>query len=358
MEFKPGLAETVERMRRLWNWEDPLDRIPAMVTVPGPPAPGSGDGIFFGKLPEYLAHQEATFRVQAAVADDAIPMVHPQYGHALIAGLCGSPIRALSDSVWSVPVLQTLDAVGQLRLDWDSALGVRVREEYDYLLDWARGRCAVAEYEVEGISDTMVALRGAAAFCLDLLAEPAAAGRFADRVCELLIEFGRWNNRQVGARQELLGGMTSGWRLWMPAGSIVTTEDSSVLLSPDTYRQFVAPRDQRLAAAFATTLLEVHAESHHQLREFGAVPAVSLLVISNPLHLPTAHREAVRGLIGRKILWISCSPMEVESLLDFTGVRGVVVRTSAEDPGQAARVLDDLKRTTARRGRRSTFPPG
>jgi len=355
LEFKPNFAEAVARMRRLWNLQEPLDRIPAVVRVPTSHPKGRklADGTFFGRVDDYLAYQEAIFRVQAQVPDEWLPIVHPQYGHALISALCGSPIRVESHTVWSVPIIRDWAQVRELHLDWDNEWGRRVQADYERLLEWARGRCGVAVYEVEGVADTMAALRGTEQLCLDYYESPARVDAFAERITDILIEFGRWNNKHIAAPQDLLGGVASDWQIWMPANSIAFTEDASVMYSRALYRRFIRERDRRLSGAFDRTLLEVHAEGNHQIPEFAQVEGVWMLVVQNPLRMRPEHREAVRLLLGRKILFTSCRQEELEDLLCFTGPRGVFITTTAPDVRAARRVLNHLARLTDRlRGKR------
>ena len=99
LELKPNLVDAVERMKRLWNLLDPLDRVPMCVSVPYERRhERTADGTFFGRSEDYLEEMEAKFEAQALIPDEFFPMVHPQYGHALISALCGSPIR-----VWGIP---------------------------------------------------------------------------------------------------------------------------------------------------------------------------------------------------------------------------------------------------------------
>jgi len=348
VEYKPNLAETVERMRRLWNLEEPVDRVPVSIHVPvksrlRPKA----DGSFYGRLDDYLEHREDVFRAHAGVMDEWMPIVHPQFGHALISALCGSPIRAAAETVWSVPIIEDLSQAEGLHLDWENEHGRRAREDYERLLDWARGRCFAATYEVEGVADTMAALRGTERLCTDYYDRPEATRRFACRVTDALIEFGRWSNRNIAERQEILGGVADPWSIWMPRNSICFTEDASVMYSPDLYRRFIRPHDRRLASAFNRNLLEVHAESNHLIPDFGDIPGLWMMAIQNPLKMRPRERESVKRLLGRKIFMTGAAPDQLEDLLRFTGTRGIYVTTSVDDAGQARKVLDELERVTA-----------
>ena len=352
MRYKPNLPEAVERMRRLWAMEPPLDRVPCSVRLPAPDPPGGRrpikDASSLGDLDGYLSWQAERFRLRAEVPDDWIPTVGPRYGHALISALCGSPIRVEAETTWSVPIIEDWHQVDALRLDFENEWGRRFRAELDVMLDWAAGRCAVEVYEVEGISDTMSALRGAERMCTDFHDAPEQAHRFAQKVTDLLIAWGRWNVENVGAQQDVGGGISTGWCLWMPAGSICLAEDATVLFGPELYRRFILEEERRLTKAFTRTLLEVHAEGNHQIPEFGDVEGVSMMAIQNPLRMAPEDRDTVKALLGRKAFRISCKPDEVEKLLAFMGTRGVYLSLSAGSIREARALLGDLERWTAR----------
>jgi len=352
MRFKPNLDEALERMRRLWRMDPPLDRVPCSVHLPAPDPPGGKrdlkDASFLGDRDGYLRWQAERFRRHAGVPDEWIPTIGPRYGHALISALCGSPIRLEAETTWSVPIIEEWEQAEALRLDFENEWGRRFRADLDAMMDWAAGRCAVEVYEVEGISDTMSALRGAPRLCADFYDAPGAVRRFAAKVTDLLIEWGRWNVANVGAPQAaaLRGGVSTGWCVWMPAGAICMAEDATVLFGPQTYRDFLREEERRLTRAFTAALLEVHAEGNHQLPEFGAVEGVTMMAIQNPLRMSPEHRESVRALLGRKVFFIGCRADEVEELLAFTGVRGVYLSLSAKNASEARALLGDLERWT------------
>jgi len=347
-EFKPNLDDSVARMQRLWALEEPLDRVPVSVRLPRPPG-RKADGSFFGRLDDYFAYEEKVFRRQAHVADETLPVVYPQYGHALISALCGSPIRAAAETVWSVPIVTDLEKAAEtLRLDWDNEWGQRYLADLARMFEWAGGRCWVGVYEVEGVADTFSALRGAQRFLLDLYDAPEAARRLAERITGLLVEFGRWQIGQVAEPQDCCGGTPMPWLLWMPAGSMCFAEDATVMLGPDLYRAFFRDPDDRLTSAFGHTLLEVHAEGVHHIPAFGAIDGVSCMTIPNPLDMQPHDREAVRALLGRKVFYTHAAPDRLEELLAFTGTRGVFAVTHARTVAEANELLAMLESVTDR----------
>jgi len=349
MKYKPNLPESAERMRRFWYLEEPLDRVPCKVMLPEPPFEGMMlDGTFFGNLEGYLAWREEWSRRQSQVPDDWLPIVNPQYGHALISALCGSPIRGAARTVWSVPIITAWEQLDTLRLDFDSEYGRRFRADYEFLLEWAHGKCGVAHYEVEGVADTMSALRGAERLCFDYVEAPEQVHRFAARVAEMLAEFAFWCQANVDARQDVGGGVATYYGLWGVPGMIETAEDATVMIAPETYREFIQGPQRRLTSQFSRALLEVHPEGNHQLPAFAEVEGVTALACQNPLDMEPHYQEVALSLRGRKAFYTGGSPDELEATLALLGTRGVFLGTQVDTVEEARALLRDLEKWTAK----------
>ncbi len=347
MKYKPNLGEAAERMRRFWRLEEPLDRVPCKIMLPLPPFEGMVfDGTFFGNLEGYLAYREEWFQRQSQVLDEWLPIVNPQYGHTLISALCGSPIQAAARTVWSTPIIEKWEQVESLRLDFDSECGRRFRADYEFLLEWAHGKCGVAHYEIEGVSDTMSALRGAERLCLDYTEAPEQVHRFAAKVADILIEMAQWCHVNVDARQDLCGGSATYWGLWGLPGMIETAEDATVLIGPETYREFIREPQRRLTSQFTCALLEVHTEGMHQLAEFAEVEGVTALACQNPLHMAPRYQEVALSLRGRKAFYTGGRPDELEATLALLGTRGVFLGTQVDTVEEADALLCDLEKWT------------
>ena len=349
MKYKPNLAESAERMRRFWFLEEPQDRVPCKILLPPPPFEGMiFDGTFFGNREGYLAYREEWFRRQSQVPDDWLPIVNPQYGHALISALCGAPIRAGARTVWSMPMLEEWDQLDTLALDFESEYGRRFRADYEFLLEWGHERCGVAHYEIEGVSDTMSALRGAERLCLDYVEAPEQVHRFAEKVADILIEWGQWGRAHVDACQDLGGGSATYWGLWGVSGMIETAEDATVLVSPDIYREFIQEPQRRFSSQFTRALLEVHREGNHQLAGFAEVDGVTALACQNPLHMAPKYQEVALSLRGRKAFYTGGSPAEWEATLELLGTRGVFLGTQVDTVEEAQALLRDVEKWTKR----------
>jgi len=345
LEFKRNLSETVERMKLFWAMEEPEDRVPIQIFVPkhedGP------DGTFFDRRDDYIKNMEAHFAEQAKIMDDSIPTVAPQYGHALISALCGSPIKCYNQTVWSVPIIDNANQADELYIDWDRPWSQKILADYNYFLERSRGRYAVGEYEIEGISDTMSALRGAEGVLTDFMVDPIAANKLASRVTDILIEFAEWNHKHIGSKQELLGGISTVYRFWMPAMSGVTTEDHMVMVSSQYYEEHVQPHTARLASSLTKTLMEIHQEGMHHITAMAETKGVDLLTC-HPFRLNDEQQEAMRRQLGKKYFRMGCCPDTVHDILAFTGLKGILLCYQAETVRDAEIMLAAVEKATQR----------
>ena len=129
MQYKPNLNDTVERMKCFWDLAEPKDRIPIIIHLPAM-REDIFDGSFFGKTEEYVKYMEDCFKQKSFIMDDYIPQVTPQFGHAIIAALCGAKINADSKTLWVHPHICDLAAADTLFLDWQNEWGRKFLIEY------------------------------------------------------------------------------------------------------------------------------------------------------------------------------------------------------------------------------------
>jgi hypothetical protein len=345
LEFKPNLEEAVERMKRFWNREEQIDRIPVIINLPKSDAK-KADGSFFGKMELYIDYMEEYFIRHSAVHDEFFPMVVPQYGHAIISALCGAELSAMSHTVWSIPFINDLAEAENLSLNWDNEWGRRFAEDYEVLIERAKGRYVAGIYETEGVSDTLSAIRGTEKMFYDFYENPYGAWRMAKHVTNILIEFTRWNHEHIAARHNVLGGLVSLYSIWMPEGSCITTEDASVMYSREYYRENIKEHTERLASSFTKTLIEVHDEGTHQIREFGNTPGISLMTICNPWKMKQEHQEDLKKLLGNMNFYIYIHPDDIEDVMEFTGIKGIMLNTGAESVKMANDILERIQKMT------------
>jgi hypothetical protein len=61
------------------------------------------------------------------------------------------------------------------------------------------------------------------------------------------------------------GGYCTRMKMWAPGKAITPQNDISTLISPDMYKEFVLPWDQKIVAHFPYHSFHMHATEHHQV---------------------------------------------------------------------------------------------
>ena len=193
----------------------------------------------------------------------------------------------------------------------------------------------MGEYEIEGVSDTLAALCGAENILTDFYEDPLAADTLTGRVTDILIEFVKWNNKEIGGRQNLLSGMTTGYGIWMPRDSCVTAEDCTVMCGNIYYQNHFKAHTQKLAQSFNKTLIEVHMEGNHQIKEFGNTYGISMMTIENLSDMDSEYRNDIKTLLGKRNFLINTHPDHMEKVLEFTGIKGIMLAIDAPSAQEA-----------------------
>jgi hypothetical protein len=133
------------------------------------------------------------------------------------------------------------------------------------------GRYPLATTRMRGIADLLSILYGGEKLIFAMMENPeeihAAVGLLAD----LYIEFGKLQLRGIPAFRGGLGSFY--YHAWAPAGTVWHQEDSVMLLSPELYRDFILPGDERIFGAFAGNIMHFHSVG-------GYIPVDEVLSLS------------------------------------------------------------------------------
>lgn len=166
--------------------------------------------------------------------------------------LAGCPLRWRSGQVWAEPFLaraQALDAPSAAN-PWLAHLLDLTRLE----VQTSHGDYPVCQPLMRGPVDMAAAALGDEALCLALLDQPEASKALLHSCTELFIGAAlRW--REVAP---LFESGTCLYGLWAPGTSVRTQCDNAALLSPDLYRRFLSPCDERICRHFDFPLMHTH----------------------------------------------------------------------------------------------------
>jgi hypothetical protein len=169
--------------------------------------------------------------------DRPLDLLTGTYGTCTIAAIFGVPIRYAKDK-WPVCEQQHLSMDEIEKLESPNLGRNSFFQDLLAQVDWIAAREGRAEGYVntQGVLNNAWRLRGEAIF-YDLLDAPARCHRLFDCVCTTMIEAIRRLHRQ----QKQSG---------VEIGFITVSNCLVNMISPEQYREFLLPLDQRLASAF------------------------------------------------------------------------------------------------------------
>ena len=195
-----------------------------------------------------------------SISGDYIREIAP-YGLCWLEGLMGANVRAASGSIWSEPGSFDWRRVGELRkrLEPDNPWYRKLREYVSRLGEAAGGRVPVTHTLMRGPIDIAEALVGTEELALALHDHPAEVAEMLTIGADAFIQVG---NVVPELTEPFYGGRTI-FGIWAPGTVIRMQADHSAVLSPETYRKWLAPHDARIATAFDYSFFHLHSGCTH-----------------------------------------------------------------------------------------------
>jgi hypothetical protein len=255
---RAALEKLCERHRRFWDRapvEKPLLRVGRYgelrerepFALAGGRLVGEGDLI----RPEDLAPAHlAGGRSDALVEGDFLQGTAP-YDLCWTEVIAGCLLRWRAGYVWAEPFLAEPDSLhlapGDPWLD-------RLLEITRLQVETARGEYPVCQPLLRGPVDMAAAALGDEPLCLALVDQPERARRLLQCCAGIFIAVARaWRE---AAPFFAAGSVLYG--IWAPGTAVRTQCDNAALLSPELYREFLLPCDERICAGFDYPLMHTH----------------------------------------------------------------------------------------------------
>jgi len=281
--------EIEDRHMRALNWE-PIDRPPVVMTLPEPeelrfvPYP---HGETFDS-PEKMLFNELTYAFNTSIAsrdilgDDLPCTIRANFGTVVIASIFGAAIERAEDNP---PWVRRSDGAGSLSAlldrdptDFSQGWAPRVVETHQYF------RSVLAEYpelqktirvvlpDLQGPFDNLEIIVGS-----DLFSELLASEDLVSRALEATA------TAQIGLARHLAPLVSDGpdgfahQHAVMIKGRILLRLDSVILMSPEMYRNIVAPHDQRVLQELGAGGVHSCGNVGRHVGEFLKLPSVCCL---------------------------------------------------------------------------------
>ncbi len=249
-EFKPDFEEVAKRFYAWWECEI-IDR--PLTTIEFPRTKGESDDEAFLRAaktripmaeridPERYALGLVQWVSRNVYYGDALPIAYASVGPETIAAFYGCPIEYEGITVWSEPILPSLDAADtdKIRFDENNFYFRRVLEMTDALLEVGRDKFITGYPNLGGAIDVIAALRDQANLCMDLLHRPDDVTAFADRLTGEILGIYDLYHDKLSAE----GMPSAAWLYAVCKGKFhIPSCDFSCMISDEMFEEIVLPQ--------------------------------------------------------------------------------------------------------------------
>lgn len=204
-------------------------------------------------------------------AQDLIRPAEPINAVPWMEGILGMRLSVQGRTIWAEPLLgkdENIDALNpQVDAGWLEATLQFVRD----LVDLYSPEFPVAGPFLRGPADVVAAMMGVQRFCFELTEHPDKIRQLLKLCQEVWAQVYR---EVLDVIPEWRGGYVVGGRwLYAPGKCAYFSEDASVLISPDMYREFFLPVNLNMAAHFPFGYVHRHSASIHHVDALWELPA-------------------------------------------------------------------------------------
>lgn len=291
----PGRQAEIEDLhRRALTWE-PVERLPLVLSYPLPedavfkPYPHSQ--IFDD--PEKMLYNELVHAWDTRIAyhdqlgDDLSCTIRCNFGCVVIASLFGGHIEQVGDNPPWIRPFETLKelerALDRSPLDFSQGWCPRVIDMYQFyqriLADYPELQKLIKLVlpDLQGPIDTAELLRGSA-FYMDLYDHPDLVKQALKAISTAQVGFARYLAPYLSDGPQGFSHQHG----FMIRGNILIRDDSSIMISPEMYREQVAPHDEFVLHKLGGGGIHCCGRVDHVVEEFLALPSTSCLDLGDP----------------------------------------------------------------------------
>ena len=337
-----NLAPRIAKIRGAFNRQPIVsaDDVPILINAPYYFSFGSLDkpSDYYFSPASMLAYQAAGFEKHLRlVNDDLVPYFMPWFGTGVLASGFGAAIRVpedpSDDPAVAAPCIRSPKDIALLKLPDPNRDGwmPRVLESIDYAR--THGDLPVGLTDMQGPLDTIGQMCGQAQLYQWMYHEPQAIHDLFDLVTEAFIEWVKVQKAHIGEPLEQSNGLQG---VFSPGCGVWESDDDLVLISADLYQEFVAPRVERIFAAFGGGSIHYCGNGSQHLETFAGISHLSV-INNSPLGGFDAFTRLPRRLGGKITIQIQDAvPVDVEAYYDrlfaeIDDFRGLMLATFVFD---------------------------
>ncbi len=290
------------------------------------------------KMKDYLDYRIDGFidywEKRKDIDDDMIPAMAPWYGIAEHTAFIGGEAEFGDETSWHHPFIKDWSDRTKAKLDENNTWLRLVLDGIEYLGEKAEGRYALKLRGAEGAMDIANIARGNEMF-YDFYEYPEELHELLD-FCAKAARFTL--TRQMEMAGKYMDGVITGFDIWLPGNSTGhLSEDASVMISPEQFREFALPHTNKITAGFDHVFMHTHSVGVHNIPEIAKIDNVDNIEISNDPNAKRSmelYRELAEDLEG-KVVTVTTDVDEVRANMDFLAGRKTVLWISVETVAQA-----------------------
>lgn len=295
---------------------------------------------------EYIIQRNENIMRASYYGGESFPAIFVNLGAAGHAGFFKGAKYRFTDSYWSTPSLEDLDA---LEFDEQSELYQKTLSLAEAFVQAAKGRYFVSMPDSTGNADALAHLYGSGNLLMDMIEEPQAVERALRKIeavyeKTMLAVFERVRANNEG------GGVVQWLSTWAPGLHAQMQCDLSCMISPQMFERFILPELEAQCALLEYPLY--HLDGMEQIRHLDALLSIPRLKAIQwtqvagqrpaTAYLPELRRIQAAG----KNLVILVEPEQIRPLMEGLSSKGLFLVARADDQEQAERMLRDVERYT------------
>ena len=323
--------EAVDRPMIGLLWEPDIPPLPEMVERVGVGSDLTPEDI----EPElFLPHIERWHRRESELPGDVIQPYTPAFGTPWVEAIAGCRVVVNPGSLWAERSLESYEDRPPIRFDPENPWLVKLVELTRAMVEHSNGRFPIALPQMRGPLDTLGALRGADQLCLDLIEAPDAVRQALAELTDLWIAIA---DTVLAVIPEFWGGYSTRMKMWAPGEAITPQNDISTLLSPQAYRDFALPWDEKIVEHFPYHSFHMHSTEHHQIDNLLTLEKLTAiqLTIEQEVGGPPLDvmLDAARRVLARKpLLLVPLDIPTAEKCLEVLPARGLCLMVGISTP--------------------------
>lgn len=268
------------------------------------------------------------------IDDDIIPALTAWYGIAEHTAFIGGTAEFGDQTSWHHPFIKDWSDRDKASLDDNNTWLRLVLDGLTYIAEKADGRYAVKLRGGEGAMDIANIARGNEIF-YDFFEYQEEIHEFLD----FCAKAARYTLKKQGEiTGSYMDGVITGFDVWLPGNSTGhLSEDASVMISPQQFREFGLVHTNKITAGFDHVFMHTHSAGKHNIPEIAKIDNVDYLEISNDPNAPKSieiYKELEAELEGKTII-ISVGMDEIKSNIEFLSGKKTILWYDAKTREEA-----------------------